>query len=767
MYQSRGTVGNPANYPLCGVPSKDMSAGSTQRSMTINGVGHTIHGHYFSDLGNDLVDNWGYFSLINEAGVVFPIPFTRINGPDGTMYTENIVIDSSVFSVKHGWTTRGIFLIDITPVNHNRNFRFRCGGNWGEEERSRFSIHGYSHLSYNFYGLRHYGRNDVEATVYVIPKNTVISGYGFTADLEVDNQIITSQHSTNGFLMYLIKGTQPDSGFTGYQYLLYDLISVAKPNPPASVTRPSPVYVGDTITLSWTPSPLPTQPSGVVLTENKVFYQIDYYNGTTWVNISAKSGATSINIRIPSGLNATNAMFKITPFVVASGMHHYGGAKFSDTMVVYLNTPPTAPSLITTPVAGERLRVGQSYTLAWRASSDANGNPITYEVQYFNGQSLTNVITGTNSTTRVFVIPSGDDTQQAYFRVRAYDGREFSPWTLSGIVEIFNNTPPNTPKPFSSPQPSQMFYTNQAVNLTWGAATATIEDRTISYQVQYRLSNVSPWTDASTTNIEGTSFLWTVPANAQDSATAQVRVRAYDGYDFGGWIDSNVFSITGNIVTNTSGFREEIRDRIAVNQELRLSWSAAETSRNTAIVYDLDIFNGFTWIPIASNIQVTSITFKIPEMLDTPAAKLRVRSKTAFGYGGYIYSEWRETTTFAIMNFFVYEEITLPFPNDIQKKENIDYLRQKVNDMLAVNAQATRTFTDEVIIRFETAIKHVHFDEIEKAILECYNNNSRASFSNSKTEREIRTVKTYSDQSELLQHLPQRFDTIRRALTNS
>src|SRR5690606_25616218 len=143
----------------------------------------------------------------------------------------------------------------------------------------------------------------------------------------------------------------------------------------------------------------------------------------------------------------------------------------------------------------------------------------------------------------------------------------------------------------------------------------------------------------------------------------------------------NYFSITGNKVTNTSGFNEEVFPRMAIGQEMRLSWQPAKTARNTDVYYDIEVFNGFEWLIIAHNVPTNSLVFRIPEMEDTPYAKIRIRSKTPFQFGGYVESDWIETPNFTVVNFFVFDDISIPFLNDVQKKENVDYLRQKVNDM--------------------------------------------------------------------------------------
>lgn len=544
---------------------------------------------------------------------------------------------------------------------------------------------------------------------------------------------------------------------------------VAKPGKSSLITVPTTARVGQTASISWNAVPLPTQPSGVTLDSNTVYYEVAFWNGSTWISITNKTSATSVNYVIPTMADTIEAKVRVRAFVESYSTKHFGDYQESKNITIYNNNIPTVPLAFSAPLGSTRYRAGFNYTVSWGASTDLDNDPITYQLDFFNGSSWSTIASGLQTTNRSFVVPSGPDTLNAQFRVRSYDGRDYSGYRLSDKFEVFNNTPPNTPRPFTLPESDEMRIIDlqTAYTVSWGPADVEVGE-TAKYEVSFRGSPLDNWViiqDINNPNSINTSMQHILP-NIQDSDTAQYRVRAYDGIEFGGYTESNQFSISGNKVTNTSGFNQELMDRMAIGQEVRLSWQPAQTARGTGVVYDIEIFDGFTWNEVAYNVPTTSLVFRIPSMEDTPYAKIRIRSKTPFQYGGYVESNWSETSPFTIVNFFIFDTIAVPFLNDVQKKENADYLRQKVNDMRIVNDLAPLVYTDPVIIRYETAIRAVHFDELERGILECFDTNPRASFGNARTEQEMRKIKEYVDQAELIQELPQRIDFICKALMN-
>ncbi len=118
----------------------------------------------------------------------------------------------------------------------------------------------------------------------------------------------------------------------------------------------------------------------------------------------------------------------------------YGGYYFS-------NDPPATPTL-TLPSSGSR-QIGNSVTLNYTAT-DPNYDPLTYYVYGdTNTNPTTNIYTGSNK----YYVWSTTDGQTYYWKVKAYDGNEWS-----GFSEIWNfteNTKPTHDSPVITPSNPQ------------------------------------------------------------------------------------------------------------------------------------------------------------------------------------------------------------------------------------------------------------------------------------------------------------------------
>ncbi|WP_060210493.1 Ig-like domain-containing protein [Sporosarcina koreensis] len=108
------------------------------------------------------------------------------------------------------------------------------------------------------------------------------------------------------------------------------------------------------------------------------------------------------------------------------------------------NTAPTMPGAFTQPTG--TLKGGSNISVAWGASTDADGNSITYfpEYRYYkNGVAQAWVALPNNSShSRSLTLASDKTTDKIDFRVRAYDGMEYSDYRISTVFNIIHNTNP-------------------------------------------------------------------------------------------------------------------------------------------------------------------------------------------------------------------------------------------------------------------------------------------------------------------------------------
>jgi hypothetical protein len=167
---------------------------------------------YWSDLGNDVFDSWGYFYLydVNSGKYYFPLIDPQ-NQEDGIFATQTFNTFGRTFTVKHGWAVQGIFKFDIS-VADGLPFRFGGYGNMGsdgdevtEDLTQNYSVGGQS-LTMYYHRDQEDGDNDEQLYSYWIPKN-VSENSTKTYDVyyDGDDMSMMSKNVTSGLIVYFAK----------------------------------------------------------------------------------------------------------------------------------------------------------------------------------------------------------------------------------------------------------------------------------------------------------------------------------------------------------------------------------------------------------------------------------------------------------------------------------------------------------------------------------------------------------------------------------
>lgn len=89
----------------------------------------------WSDWGNDIFDQWGFFYIYNPATDAYYSPiFSNINQADGTLSTETFsnVFGNRTFTITHGYPVQGIYKMDISVADNN-TFVYGATGNMGSD----------------------------------------------------------------------------------------------------------------------------------------------------------------------------------------------------------------------------------------------------------------------------------------------------------------------------------------------------------------------------------------------------------------------------------------------------------------------------------------------------------------------------------------------------------------------------------------------------------------------------------------------------------
>ena len=197
------------------------------------------------------------------------------------------------------------------------------------------------------------------------------------------------------------------------------------PSTPASISVPSSIDGGSTITVSWAAS---TDAEG-----NLEGYIVERQtNGGSWSQIY-QGNATSTTNSVAFGTNTVAYRVKAYD---AAGLE--SGWKTSSTVTVTNNRAPGAPGSLTVPAV---VRGGGNLAISWTAASDSDGNLSGYELErQVDGGSWTQIYKG-SALAYTDTITAGWNT--VAYRVRSYDSyNATSTYVTSETRTVDNNAIP-------------------------------------------------------------------------------------------------------------------------------------------------------------------------------------------------------------------------------------------------------------------------------------------------------------------------------------
>lgn len=205
-----------------------------------------------------------------------------------------------------------------------------------------------------------------------------------------------------------------------------EVVTNTPPTAPASITIPSQINGGSTITVEWGPA----SDAEDNLEGYKVERSVD--GGSSWTQIYQGSAQSTTNL-VPFGTQSVMYRVKACD---TEGLE--SGWRTSAQVTVINNTAPTAPGSITVP---KEVQGGQPLAVSWGASSDGENNLSGYSLERQVDGGAWAVIYSGNELSFSDTITKG--WQTVAYRVRAFDEyNAYSGYAASETREVNNNTPP-------------------------------------------------------------------------------------------------------------------------------------------------------------------------------------------------------------------------------------------------------------------------------------------------------------------------------------
>ena len=235
--------------------------------------------------------------------------------------------------------------------------------------------------------------------------------------------------------------------------------------------------------------------------------------------------------------------------------------------VVPGNTPPEAQSPTLTP---DPPTTNQDLTASY-TYYDADSDPqVTYRIRWYKDAvyqaAYDNLTTLPSSATAV--------GQAWYFRVRVYDGTDWSPWTISNTVTVAAcNTPPEAQNPTLTPDPPCPWNDLYAYYTYYDADS----DPQVTYRIRWYKNGVY---QAAYDN------LTTLPSSATAVGESwYFRVRVSDGTDWSPWTISNTVTVAACNTPPEAQNPTLTPDPPTTNQDLAASYTYFDADSDPQVTY--------------------------------------------------------------------------------------------------------------------------------------------------------------------------------------
>jgi len=269
-------------------------------------------------------------------------------------------------------------------------------------------------------------------------------------------------------------------------------------------------------TIQWT--------TGNITDVNSFTISLDYSTdgGSTWNSIATGlSNSGSYNWTVPTGLNSTNGVIRITATDCAGNTT----SQISNTFT-FDDTPPSiATGTITAPTTGTCWNSG-SHTIQWTTGNITDVNSFTISLDYSTdgGSTWNSIATGlSNSGSYNWNVPTGLNSTNGVIRITAEDCAGNTTSQISNTF-TFDDTPPSIATGTITAPTTGTCWNSGSHTIQWTTGNIT-DANSFTISLDYSTDGGSTWNSIATGLSNSGSHTWNVP---NLNTNAIVRITATD-----------------------------------------------------------------------------------------------------------------------------------------------------------------------------------------------------------------------------------------------
>ena len=366
-----------------------------------------------------------------------------------------------------------------------------------------------------------------------------------------------------------------------------------------------------------------------------------------WYLLAAGSGltydieinTTGVFTGVPTYTGAANLYYNVTGLTPGATyfwqVRSYNGSQYSDwstpgSFVVNGSSTPALP--VPSWPTGGNIVYSTSPTLYWYLNEYAVG--LTYELEFNNTNTFTGIPTVTGLTSLYHTLPGLTTGETYYWKVRSYNGTNYSAWSLAESFEVYGQITALIPVP-SNPIGGTTVYTT-APTLSWYLNGSGVG---LTYDVEFNSTGVFTGTPTYA-NISALNYNLT---GLTAGLTYYWKVRSYNGTNYSSWSNMESFVVVGSGGSLVPVLSWPIGGATVYSTSQTLLWYLNGSSVGLTYQVEVSTTGIFTGVPTYVGLANTS--YLLSGLTEGSSVYWRVRS-----YNGVSPSSWSASEYFVVYN---------------------------------------------------------------------------------------------------------------------